>query len=721
MRFRASILLFSLPALAQSVTYSTYLRDHFSPSVLAADAAGDISVAGTATVDPLVPPPVPFVMKLDAAGQNILYSRFLGGSSGDSVAGIALDSAGNAYIVGTTFSPDFPATPGRAIGTLPTGPHDPRAFLTELDPQGGVLFSETIGQVSNVGLAVAVTAQGQLLVSGESNAKGFAATTGAYSVADTTNQAYLMELSPDGSRVIFSATGIGGSALALDAAGDIFMAGSTTLTDYPTTPGAYQTKFQQQFVCFGFCQISFLGTNQYVTKVDPAATKLLYSTGVGGKGSTTNNGLAVDAAGNAYVTGTISGNYPFTVPPPAGVVSVQAFLTKLDPAGAQAIYSIPVGGAGVAVSGNTVFAGGSYDSVFYGIGAGLPLAGLPPGVASLNGACQVNNFTTGSQTYVAQVDATTGKVLDTVLVDATDSATQGITLVGDSAVWLAGTTGQADVVMTPGAIAPRGLTQGVLPGAAVAKIDFSQAPAAGSPQLGCVLDGANLVRVGPVAPNQLITLMGADLDSATITFDGQPVTPLYTSASQINVAVPYAVAGEDFTQMEISNAAGSVARELPVTPSEPSLFVALSGQRCTPPPHAVQIGLPVVARNQDGSVNTCDEPAHSGSTVSLFLNGMGGLYSTARGAMPLTPGDIQVAVSFSGRSAEVVNVVAENDWVWRVDVLAPPVQSAENAVVNVIIGAPEVPIVAGPLTPELPVAEAASPGSPLPVSLWIAP
>lgn len=662
-------------------------------------------------------------MKLDSSGQHVLYSRFLGGSSGDSAAGITVDSAGNAYVAGSTYSGDFPATPGRSIGTLPTSTSDPRTFLVKLDPQGDVLFSETLGSVANLGLAVALAAQGQIVVSGISNAKGFAATTGAYSVPNTTGRPYLMELTADGTQVVFVATGIGGNALAFDSAGDIFMAGSTSFTDYPTTPGAYQTVFQPQFICFGLCQIGFPGTNQYVTKVDPAVTKLLYSTGVAGKGSTMNNGLAVDAAGNAYVTGAVEeGNYPFTVTPPAGVVSVQAFLTKLDSSGGQAIYSIPIGGAGVALSGNNVFAGGSYNSLFYGIAAGLPLAGPPPGATNLTAACEVNNFTTGSQTYVAQIDTESGNVLGTAVVDSTDTMTQGIALAGGSAVWLAGSTAQADVPITPGAIVPPGLIQGVLPGAALAKIDFTQAPTPGGPQLGCILDGANLTRVGPVAPNQLVTLMGANLNSASITFDGQPVTPLYSSSSQVNIAVPYAAGGEQFTSMQVSNSAGSVTRELPVVASEPSMFAALFGAApCTPPSGVAAYGLAVVARNQDGSINSCANPAHSGSAISLFLNGMGGIFSTNSGEVPLTPEEIAVAVNIGEWSAQVVNVAAENDWVWRVDVLTPPVQAVKNTLVTVIVGMPENLVAAGPLTPELPVSDIATPGTPLPVAIWIAP
>ena len=124
--------------------------------------------------------------------------------------------------------------------------------------------------------------------------KGFPVTPGAYSVADSTNQWFLTELDATASKTIFSATGIGGSSLAVDMAGNIYMAGSSVGTTYPTTPGAYQTTFVQGVYCFGFCQIGFPGNLQHVTKTDPAASKLIYSTGLndtkGGAGSTTNRG-----------------------------------------------------------------------------------------------------------------------------------------------------------------------------------------------------------------------------------------------------------------------------------------------------------------------------------------------------------------------------------------------------------------------------------------------
>ena len=115
------------------------------------------------------------------------------------------------------------------------------------------------------------------------------------------------------------------------------------------------------FICYGLCQLSIPGTNQYVTKVDPAASKLIYSTGVGSQYQTVNNGLAVDAAGNAYVTGVAYGEYNWTVTQRVAA-QVAPFLTKLDAAGATALYSIQIGGAGVALGAQgDVFVGGAYN------------------------------------------------------------------------------------------------------------------------------------------------------------------------------------------------------------------------------------------------------------------------------------------------------------------------------------------------------------------------
>ena len=209
------------------------------------------------------------------------------------------------------------------MGTAATGQSDQRSFVLKLDPAGNLVFSDLLGgSAASAAQAVAVDAAGEVLVSGTVSAASgpaFPSTAGAYSVATTADRPYLLKLDPTGTKTIFSATGIGGSAMALDSSGNIYVAGSTDLTDYPTTPGVYQTTFPVVSACTGFvfCMPVVPGINQYVTKIDPSGSKLIYSTAVAGAGNVLNGGLAVDGSGNVYLTGYTPSGYPFTVTPPA--------------------------------------------------------------------------------------------------------------------------------------------------------------------------------------------------------------------------------------------------------------------------------------------------------------------------------------------------------------------------------------------------------------------
>ena len=391
-----SLILFSglalaVPASAFPVlTYSTYLRDSFIPKAIAVDSSGNIYLAGNAIVDPATSQTAVLVVKVNPTASQYLYVRYLSGSVGDYANAIAVDGAGNAYVAGSTASPDFPVTSGGNLGTAPGGQSSKRSFVAKLDPSGEVVFSDLLGgSAESVAQAVAVNAGGQVLVSGTSESSGFPSTAGAYSVANSANHPYLLELDPTGKKTVFSATGIGGGAIALDSSGSIYVAGTTFLLDYPTTPGAYQTTFPAFLTCGSpVCETPLQGLNQYVTKVDPTGSKLIYSTAVSGTKNTTNAGLAVDAASNVYLTGFAGATYPFTVAPPAipagaiGVTSALPFLSKLDPAGQRLLFSVPVGGAGVQVdSHGAVYVGGGVGLsplAMYAVTANIPaLAGVP--------------------------------------------------------------------------------------------------------------------------------------------------------------------------------------------------------------------------------------------------------------------------------------------------------------------------------------------------------
>ncbi len=739
-------------AWAQSgLMYSTYLREGFTPAAVATDAAGNLYVTGPAVLGPESPQTAAMVIKLNPTATQTLYVRTLGGSGFDSASAIAVDSAGDAYVAGTASSPDFPITPGSQTGTLPVG-GGMRTFLAKFDPQGELLFSDVLGAVSTYGLAVALAADGGIIVSGLATASGLAATTGAYSVPDTNGRPYLMKVSTGGTNIVFSATGIGGDALAVDAAGNIYMAGAAHYY-YPTTPGAYQT-----FPSPASCPECFFadGANQYVTKVDPAATTLLYSTGVSGNGQTANKGLAVDASGNAYVTGlALDGAYPWTGTQPNTQI-VEPFLTKLDAAGANAIYSIAVGGSGIALgSQGDLYVGGAYnltgiDSGIVGIitPPGIP-APLPPGIASLPMRCQQNNLTTLSQAYVSHIDAATGNVLGTVLLDGSNASTAGIAFAGGSSVWLAGPTSQPDVPITPGALTPipnaSALHAGTQPGALLAQAGFAASTTPAAPQVACVTDNANEARQGVVAPGQLLSLFGSGLGPATgvaatnytttslagvtVTFNGEPAPLLYVSSSQINVAVPFdepytnSQGNQNLATVQVTvNGTPAAPRALPVVPTNPNLFANLTGiSTCTIGAITYNGSYAAVAINQDGNINSCTHRAAPGELVSFFINGLG-VDASLGITQAWTPTLIPIEVTIGPWSVEVTAVEQINPFVWQMSARIPAdVGSPQNglAPVTMDLNLANGVLPIGPLSIE-PVSPLSIPaGQPISLNIWV--
>ena len=296
---------------AANLVYSTYLRDGFTPTAIASDPQGNLYIAGSAVVDPAAGTSAAAVLKLDPAASEYLYVTFLDSAASDHVSAIAVDTSGNAYLAGYTTNPGFPQVGGAQLGAAPANTGDQRSFVTKIGPNGNIVFSSLIGgSAGSTAQGIALTPQGQIVVSGQTGA-GFPSTPGAYSVPDTTSSWFTMVLDSTGSKVIFTATGIGGSVIALGPTGNIYLAGSAVGTSYPTTLGAYQTTLLQTYICSGLCQIGFPGGVQHVTALDPTGSKLIYSTGLNGAknageaGSITTTGLAVDAAGNAYITGSV--------------------------------------------------------------------------------------------------------------------------------------------------------------------------------------------------------------------------------------------------------------------------------------------------------------------------------------------------------------------------------------------------------------------------------
>jgi hypothetical protein len=287
-----------------------------------------------------------FITKLNAGGSALVYSTFLGGSSGELAEGIAVDDSGSSYIVGYTWSTDFPTTPGAFDTTSHGGYPDNEVIVTKLSPDGSSLVYSTYvgGVLPDHGQDVAVDRHGSAYIAGYTFASDFPTTPGSF---DTTHNGlpgfgdlFVTKLNADGSSLVYS-TFIGGKggdfcwALAIDGRGGAYLTGHTDSTDFPTTPSAFDPTFNG-------------GGEAYLTKLNPLGSALAYSTYLGGSGGDRGNGIAVDQRGNAFVTGvTTSSNYPTT---PGAFDSTpngtdDTFVTKLNTEGSSAVYSTLIGGS----------------------------------------------------------------------------------------------------------------------------------------------------------------------------------------------------------------------------------------------------------------------------------------------------------------------------------------------------------------------------------------
>ncbi|MEY2518284.1 MAG: hypothetical protein QOF24_43 [Verrucomicrobiota bacterium] len=280
------------------------------------------------------------------------YSTYLGGGGYDQPLNIAVDISGNAYVTGYTTSTNFPTTPGAyqtTIGSSST------AFVTKLNPTGSAVVYSTYlgGNGSETGFGIAVDASGNAYVAGLASSTNFPTTPGAFQTTfggGGGGDCFVTKLNSTGDALIYS-TYLGGSlgegfaAIAVDASGNAYVTGFTNSTNFPTTPGAFQTTFG------GASYYSSTGDG-FVTKLNPTGSALVYSTYLGGNRDDYGHSIAVDALGNAYVTGfTESLNFPTTfgayqTANGGGIPSRDAFVIKLNPTGDALVYSTYLGGSG---------------------------------------------------------------------------------------------------------------------------------------------------------------------------------------------------------------------------------------------------------------------------------------------------------------------------------------------------------------------------------------
>jgi hypothetical protein len=343
-----------------------------------------------------------FVSKFNTAGTGLVWSTYIGGTYDDHARAIVVDSNLCAYVTGTSFSYDYPATVGAFMTSNPS-PQIGAPFVTKLTPAGdGAVYSTFLGGSGLNGFgdeanSIAVDANLNAYVAGKAFSTDFPVTQGAYQTANNAkngsipgSNAFLTKLSLDGTGLVYS-TYVGGSgaksglvgdeamAVAVDGSGSAYIAGYTYSNDFPVTGSAFQKTNK------GYAKGNY---NAFVTKVKPDGTAPVYSTLLGGTGIAYDGdrvyGLAVDGSGDAFLAGAaFSTDFPIT----AGALQTQnaagnnastnAFITKLNPAGSGLIYSTFLGGIGLNketgdyatsigldASGNAYVAGSAYSANF---------------------------------------------------------------------------------------------------------------------------------------------------------------------------------------------------------------------------------------------------------------------------------------------------------------------------------------------------------------------
>lgn len=592
-----------------------------------------------------------FLTKIDTFG-NIVFRTVYGGKGNDAANAVAVDPAGNSWIVGLTDSRDLPvrgALLSQAPGRLSSG------FLAKFSPEGQLLYSSYFGGSAGTGIgAIAVDKQENIYVAGSTNSFDFPTTPGAYLErtivhAGTPTEiyaAFITKLNPAADRILYS-TYLGGhsiqcfggstcsfstrgssiSSIAVDSQGSVVAAGFTNTSDFPLTPGALN------------------GTHgSFIAKLNPEGSALTYSfrLGIAGFGFNvplnmpdTIAALALDAVGNVYFTGaTINSKLPITTgalqsqytgPEIRGNLmgnppQTDAYVIKLNPDGTEVLYGTFLGGAGVDRA--TAIALDEAGNIY------LTGATSSPKWLDPDGA-----FGTGGN-FVAVIQPDRAEPLAAIRLPEGVGGSE-VSVDGADRIYLANTTGM--LAQLPSDLAP-------------------------SRVLLSIANAASELPNGKVAPGEIVTLEGYDLgpeEPATmefdelgavtkqlagviVEFDDLPSPLLMVSRNRVQAVAPYGIAGKSEVTVKLTNNGVRVSElRLAVSRMQPALF--------RDPASTTVVKTAVL--NEDGTANSRENPAPLGSVVSVRGTGFG-LYNppAADGEIAASTGSLDAVMRVTASS-----------------------------------------------------------------------
>ena len=380
---------------------------------------------------------------------GVEYSTFLGGSSHEIGAGIQVDANGNAYVVGTTQSPNFPTTPGafRRTGAVS---NSLEVFVSKLNPAGTALVYSTFIGGSNFdwGRGIAIDAAGNAYVTGQTKSSNFPTTGGAFDRTfnvDTCPRcgidqydAFVLKLNAAGSGLVYS-TFLGGfnlddgMAIAVDGTGSAYVAGETEALEFPDHGRRLRPHQERR-----------LRHLRHEVERDRLGPRLLHLSGWGGGGIPVSGVPSMRVEISSSPARPVLRNFPTT----AGAFDTTAngafdvFVTKLNAAGSALVYSTFLGGA-------------DFDS---GGGLDLDSAGnayVSGGTGSFDFPTTPGAFDTladGSEAFVTKLNpAGSALVYSTLLGGTASDGASAVTVDGAGNAWVTGGTSSADFPVIVGA------------------------------------------------------------------------------------------------------------------------------------------------------------------------------------------------------------------------------------------------------------------------------
>ena len=546
-----------------------------------------------------------FVTKISAAGDAVLYSTVIGDAGDDAATGMFVNRVGEVYLTGHTRSLFFPTTPGAFRTVYSGGASD--AFVSKLTSDGrNLLYSTFIGgSFADFANDIAVDRSGNAYIVGSTNSFNYPTTRQAFQPirSGSDRDAMLTKLNPAGSDLVYSTFLISNQddeayAVSVDANGRAFVGGFAGGSEFPTTFGAAQP----------ICR-----ADGFVTKFDFSGSNLEYSTCLGGADQDEVRDLVVNDAGEAIVVGwTASSDFPIRVENPLIRCGRRedAFGARLNSRGTEIIASGCIGGdrsdvaRGVSLDadGNTYIIGDTDSSDF------------PVTPDAISGTRQG-----AADVFVTQIDAVGRTLLSsTYLGGGDEDRGEAIAVDGNGVVHIGGSTDSDRFPTTDDALQarPAGLFDGF-----VARLSYVRDSPVINPD--GIVNGADFQR-GPVAPGSIVSIFGnsfsigtsnsmqlplpTELEGASVNIDGTAAPLFFSSPQQANFQVPVETA--------IGQAAAIVS--FAGTDSPPVAF-AVAGAA---PALFNQAGL-ALAQNQDGSMNSAENPAGPGEALVIYFTGVG--------------------------------------------------------------------------------------------------